>query len=219
MTAATVCHAHLTADRSVVLQKVIAIPVKGGGILECHIELDDLVSEDALTGVWARGFFVRIVERELILLHRLGMPYGFLVIDLDGLKELNDEHGHDVGDEVLRQTGVALGQILRKSDAVGRWGGDEFVIFLPSIKRANALAFAERKAAAVRRLEIEVGGAVIRPTVSIGLYWSDRTFSLQSAFRRADHALYQAKRAGGDRVVATRTGEARDRDEDLAHGE
>jgi diguanylate cyclase (GGDEF)-like protein len=202
MTAATVCHAHVGANRTVTLHKVVAIPVQGGGILECHIELDDLVSEDSLTRVWGRGFFVRIVERELMLLRRLGMPYAFLVIDLDGLKAVNDSHGHDVGDELLRHAAAILKQTLRKSDAVGRWGGDEFVLFLPSVERTSALALARRKAAAIRRLTVPSADGEIQPTASIGLFWSDRIYDLEVAFRAADRALYSAKHEGGDRVVA-----------------
>lgn len=197
----TVCHAHATAGLSVSLHKVVAVPLEGGGILECHIDLDELVGEDGLTGVWGRGFFVRIVERELTLLQRLSMPYAFLVIDLDGFKAINDGYGHAVGDEVLRHSASTLKQSLRKSDAVGRWGGDEFVLFLPSLKRANAIALAGRKAAAFRRLAIPANGGKIRPRASFGLFWSDRDYSLESAFRSADRALYSSKREGGDRLT------------------
>jgi diguanylate cyclase (GGDEF)-like protein len=201
----TVCHAHLTQGHSVRLHKVIAVPLNGGGILECHIDLDDLIAEDDLTHVCGRGFFLRIVERELTLLHRLEMPYAFLVIDLDGFKAINDTHGHDVGDEVLRQSASTLKQDLRESDAVGRWGGDEFVLFLPFVSPDNAVALAERKAEAIRRLAIPTSTVEVRPRVSFGLFWSDSVYDLQSAFRAADRALYGAKRAGGDQVVSAPT--------------
>lgn len=200
----TVCHAHATVptERLVSLFKVVAVPVEGGGILECHIGLDDLISQDGLTQVWSRGFFVRIVERELTLLRRLGTPYAFLVIDLDDFKTINDTHGHDVGDDVLRKSAASLKQNLRKSDAVGRWGGDEFVLFLPSVKRGSAIALAGRKSAAIRRLAIPTDHGRAHTRASVGIFWSDREYSLESAFRAADRALYQAKREGGDRVVA-----------------
>ena len=204
---ATVCHAHVTGGHSVSLHKVIAVPLEGGGILECHIDLDDLVSADELTRVCGRGFFVRIVERELTLLHRLEMPYAFLMIDLDGFKTINDTHGHDIGDEVLRQVSAALQKDLRRSDAAGRWGGDEFVLFLPSLKPHDAVALAERKADAIRRLVVPAADGEVRPRASIGLFWSDRVYDLKSAFRTADRALYSAKHAGGDRVVAAPAGE------------
>ncbi len=197
----TVCHAHVTAGRSVTLHKVIALPLEGGGILECQINLDDVVTEDELTGVCGRGFFVRIVERELTLLQRLEQPYAFLMIDLDGFKAINDTYGHDVGDEVLRRSATALCQDLRKSDAAGRWGGDEFVLFLPSMEPRDAVALAERKAAAIRRLAIPSAGGEVRPQASFGLFCSDRVYALAPAFREADRALYRAKRAGGNRVV------------------
>lgn len=200
--AVSLCHVHVTGGQSVRLHKVVAIPVKGGGILECQIDLDDLVAEDELTGVCGRGFFARIVERELTLLQRLELPYAFLMIDLDGFKTVNDTHGHDVGDEVLRRSAAALRQGLRKSDVAGRWGGDEFVLFLPSLELSDAVALAERKAATIRRLVLRSADGEVRPRVSIGLFWSDRVYALAPAFRSADRALYSAKRAGGDRVVA-----------------
>jgi diguanylate cyclase (GGDEF)-like protein len=198
----TVCHAHVTGGNSISLHKVVAVPLSGGGILECHIDLDDLISEDGLTHICGRGFFRRIVERGLTLLQRLERPYAFIVIDLDGFKAINDNYGHGVGDEVLRQSAAALQQGLRKSDAAGRWGGDEFVLFLPSLTRVDAVALAQRKAQAIRRLAIPSDAGDVRPRASFGVFWSDRMYELQSAFRNADRALYSAKRAGGDRVVA-----------------
>lgn len=198
---AVVCHAHITDVDAVSLHKVIAVPLNGGGILECHIDLDDLVSEDDLTGVCSRGFFVRIVARELTLLQRLEMPYAFIVVDLDGFKAINDSWGHDVGDEVLRCAAGALRQGLRKSDAAGRWGGDEFVLFLPSVDRSNALDLAQRKAESIRRLVVPVADGEVRPRASFGVFWSDQAYELKAAFRAADRALYRAKRTGGDRVV------------------
>ncbi|MDH3404391.1 MAG: diguanylate cyclase [Acidobacteriota bacterium] len=197
----SVCHAHVTGERSVSLHQVIAVPVKGGGILESQIGLDDLVSEDGLTRVFGRGFFVRIVERELALLERLGEPYAFLLVDVDEFKGINDAHGHDVGDEVLREIADALRTNLRKSDAAGRWGGDELALFLPSLARADAVALSERRLAAIRRLSIPSPTGRVEPRVSGGLYWSEHVYDLKSAFHAADRALYAAKRAGGDRVV------------------
>ena len=197
----TVCHAHVTRGNSVSLHKVIGVPLNGGGILECHIGLDDLIAEDDLTQVCGRGFLVRIVERELTLLQRLDMPYAFVVIDLDGFKAINDTYGHYIGDEVLCQSAAALQQGLRKSDAVGRWGGDEFVLFLPSLSLEDATALAERKAEVIRRLVIPTSADDISPRASFGLFWSNRVYQLQLAFRAADRALYRAKRDGGDQVV------------------
>ncbi len=90
---------------------------------------------------------------------------------------------------------------LRKSDAAGRWGGDEFVLFLSSLSLADAAALAERKAEAIRRLRIPASTDDVRPSASLGLFWSDEAYDLDLAFRAADRALYRAKHAGGDRVV------------------
>lgn len=198
--AVSVRHAHVTGDHTVSLFQVIAVPVSGGGVLECHIGLDQQATEDELTSLWGRGFFQRIVKRELTLLERLRIPYALLVVDLDGLKTINDSHGHEVGDEVLRQTAGVLEQDLRKSDAAGRWGGDEFVLFLASLDRDAAIALAKRKLASIRRLTIPTSAGEIRPRVSFGLFWSDQVHDLETAFRAADNALYNAKNDGGDRV-------------------
>ncbi len=134
---------------------------------------------------------------------------GPLLDALPGFKAINDTHGHDVGDEVLRQCAAALQQGLRKSDTAGRWGGDEFVLFLSSLDRANAVALAERKVEAIRRLVIPSASGDVHPRASFGLFWSDRTYDLYSAFRAADRAVFSAKHAGGDRLVTAPTGESR----------
>ena len=199
-TPVSVRHVHVTGELSASLFQVVAVPLTGGGILECHIGLDQVIAEDELTGLWGRGFFTRIVERELTLLERLRIPYAFVVVDLDGLKTINDDHGHEVGDAVLRRIAAVLQQDSRRSDAAGRWGGDEFALFLPSLDRAGALAWAERKLESIQCLVVPSSPAPVRPRASFGLFWSDQVYDLKSAFHAADRALYDAKHAGGDRV-------------------
>ncbi|PIK71157.1 sensor domain-containing diguanylate cyclase, partial [Methylobacterium frigidaeris] len=132
-----------------------------------------------------------------------------LVVDIDHFKRVNDQHGHDAGDAVIRHVGALLAETVRGSDTVARFGGEEFVVLLLGLGGSEAGLIAERLCVAARGAEIAHGGRAIAVTVSIGVATvSARDPDIQAAIARADAALYEAKARGRDRVsVAVETEE------------
>jgi diguanylate cyclase (GGDEF)-like protein len=152
---------------------------------------------DGLTGLLNRTAVCERMEAEVRRSQRHAQPIAVLALDLDGLKRINDAHGHEGGDAALRQVADALRSICRASDIVGRWGGDEFLVLAPGDSAADARRLAERIRERVARHDVPAPH-----TVSIGIAeWSDVDSSAQLVLRRADEALYEAKRLGRDRVV------------------
>jgi diguanylate cyclase (GGDEF)-like protein len=123
---------------------------------------------------------------------RTGAPLSVAMIDLDGLKALNDSKGHQAGSSALKQAASTWSAVLRGSDLLARFGGDEFGVILPDCAIGDALILGER-------LRSAIGPA---PTASVGVAQWNGVESVQELVERADEALYDAKRAGGDRVAA-----------------
>lgn len=123
------------------------------------------------------------------------------VADIDHFKDINDEHGHAVGDEVLKHVTRRIGSVLRASDALVRFGGEEFVLLLPAIGIEPARLVAERARAAVGDTPIVLGDARIPVTISVGVAERHEGENRDALLRRADTAMYAAKAAGRDRVV------------------
>jgi diguanylate cyclase (GGDEF)-like protein len=127
-----------------------------------------------------------------------GEPVALLLIDLDGFKEVNDTRGHLAGDLVLKQVSAALRTAARLEDVVARWGGDEFVV-VATLEHERAMALADRLRDTIR--ECDVRGATARITGSIGVVVRDAPIDDDTWLRRADEAMYAAKRSGGDATV------------------
>lgn len=162
---------------------------------------------DALTGLLGRRPLERVLRREDARRSRTGCPYALLSIDIDHFKRINDRHGHAAGDAVLVRVAQALRTHARQEDSVARMGGEEFCILLPGADQEGAQAAAQRLLQAVRRLhhpEVTPGLAV---TVSIGVAAAGAE-PVEVVLLRADRALYAAKQAGRDRVVAAEAGMA-----------
>ena len=147
---------------------------------------------DALTGTSTRAAGERAVQAA-------GGRLAALFVDLDGVKGLNDLHGHAVGDVVLAETGERLRGVLREDDLAVRWGGDEFVLLVQADTPAEADAVAERVRTTLRAPVRLPDGRSVRVTASIGVALT--TQSTSGLVERADAAMYAAKRAGGDRVT------------------
>ena len=165
----------------------------------------ELSYTDPLTGIPNRRHLFTRLEQEVSRSLRFGDELTILMIDLDLFKQINDAHGHAVGDAVLRGVAVALQRNVRKVDLVARYGGEEFVVVLPRIVREEAIEVAEklRRAVAATPLPAPVGIAPVHVTISVGLatFGHDAT-DVGALIEKADVALYEAKHAGRNRVAS-----------------
>ncbi len=165
-------------------------------------ELQRVATRDALTGLANRAAVSQTYGRERASSVRFNRSLAVALIDLDRFKAVNDTHGHSAGDDVLRRTASTIVEQLRRSDSVGRWGGEEIVVLMPDTDAQGARRALDKAAAAVRGLAF--GGKDGRPftvTFSAGVVVASPTESLDEVIARADALLYAAKDAGRDRVV------------------
>lgn len=166
--------------------------------------LDHLARHDALTRLLNRAAAFEAAE-SLMLAFPVGqVRMGVVIFDLDRFKAINDSYGHLAGDTVLESFGLLLRQLARHGDVVGRFGGEEFVAFLPGASLADAAAFAERIREAALANPVTVDETIhISYTVSAGVSAiPDSAENLEEALRIADERLYRAKRSGRNRVIA-----------------
>lgn len=159
---------------------------------------------DQLTGVLNRHHFLNLSERELHRSQRYGSPLSFVMIDVDHFKLVNDTHGHAMGDKVLRSLAQSCQNVLRDSDLMGRVGGEEFACCLVECTLERARLAGERLRVAVAGLEIEDQDAIASVTISLGAAQAQKDEELSQLMRRADQALYEAKREGRNRLVMAR---------------
>jgi diguanylate cyclase (GGDEF)-like protein len=164
-------------------------------------QLEARATRDALTGLHNRGFFDQVLAAELERANASGAPLGLILVDLDHFKQVNDEYGHPVGDELLR---AAAGALLREaSGAIAcRYGGEEFAVVCPADTQAALGARAEKMRRAIEALEIATPRGPLRRTASLGVCWAaggKLGLSARDLIGAADAELYRAKRGGRNR--------------------
>jgi diguanylate cyclase (GGDEF) domain len=167
-------------------------------------ELSDLASRDALTDVYNRRRFSELCERDFELAKRSLTSLGLIMLDIDLFKRVNDEHGHDSGDKVLKAVCAACDDALRSTDVFCRYGGEEFAVFLPGSGPGESLAVAERLRDRIARLSVAcASGGICCVTVSLGVFAGvpAKDESLALYLRRADEALYRSKALGRNRAT------------------
>lgn len=166
-------------------------------------ELRTLATTDVLTGLNNRRAFLEKADAVLEHCRRYGQSCGALMIDIDHFKSVNDRHGHHVGDEAIRATGIAIQHVLRDADVVGRLGGEEFAALLPNADPQGMRDTAERIRQSVESMSIALDdGGTLTFTVSLGLAsFQPADQTLEQLLNKADQALYRAKAAGRNRAV------------------
>ncbi|MDX1490478.1 MAG: GGDEF domain-containing protein [Pseudohongiellaceae bacterium] len=157
---------------------------------------------DPLTGAGNRVALSNTLDREISLARRHKHELSILVMDLDKFKAINDQFGHSAGDQVLKEVVALLKKSNRNTDLTYRFGGEEFVLLLNRTDEEGALVIAERLRSAIEDMEIVYDSQSIKTTVSIGVTAFCETDSPDSLFNRADKALYEIKRNGGNQVIA-----------------
>jgi diguanylate cyclase (GGDEF)-like protein len=172
---------------------------------QAKLELQHLAAVDGLTGVYGRRHLMSLARREFERARRYGTKLCAVMIDVDRFKQINEDHGHLVGDRVLAETAQRLRQALREVDVFGRYGGEEFVALLPEADLDTATnVIAERLRAVVRERRFVVDDVAVEVSVSLGVAeLRDGIDDLDVLLGEADAALFAAKRAGRDRVVAS----------------
>jgi diguanylate cyclase (GGDEF)-like protein len=164
---------------------------------EANDDLKRLSETDPLTGTLNRRRFMELAERQLALGSRHGYPTSVLLIDFDHFKAVNDRFGHGGGDHVLQDATLAIGEALRDSDILARFGGEEFVVLLPHTATEGARLVAERIMVTLRQRIFRHDDQDIHVTVSIGgVGCSTSATPLDRMTSRADTLLYEAKHAG-----------------------
>jgi diguanylate cyclase (GGDEF)-like protein len=172
---------------------------------EANRRLSFLAHHDPLTGLLNARAFADQAQRLMAVGVRQASPSSMLFVDVDHFKRVNDTHGHAAGDAVLSAVARALASLLRQSDVLGRVGGEEFAVFLPNTALVNAVKVAEQLRSGLAALEIDAGGGVVlKVTASFGAAATpvDDQASLNTLRAQADQAMYAAKAAGRNRVVA-----------------
>ncbi|MCC7085397.1 MAG: diguanylate cyclase [Pirellulales bacterium] len=164
-------------------------------LISAREALREQATHDSLTGLFNRAAILEILENELARQQRHGGSLGLVLIDVDRFKQVNDIHGHLIGDAVLREVSRAMRLISRPYDAVGRLGGEEFVVVLPGCDRTNAVSHAERMRAAIASIAVPSDAGPVTVTASAGV--STATPGIETdalrLMRAADVALYRAK--------------------------
>jgi diguanylate cyclase (GGDEF)-like protein len=169
---------------------------------KAYAHLQTLVNTDALTGVANRRALMAFGEKEFYRTQRYGYSFSVLIIDVDRFKQINDTYGHSVGDRVLIEMSTTISRSLRQVDFFGRFGGEEFLAFLPETKEKQAIRVAQRLCKKIAGVAMAVDEIMVPLTISIGVaayHASDR--ALDVILKRADDALYQAKKQGRNRVM------------------
>jgi diguanylate cyclase (GGDEF)-like protein len=160
-------------------------------------------THDALTGVWNRGAIMESLDREIARSHREHASLAVMIADLDHFKSVNDTYGHAAGDAVLREVTRRMQTHVRPYDAVGRYGGEEFLILLPGCNHSETAHKAERLRQTIAQQPVETESGPLKMTMSVGAAatgdWPEHTPS--QVLNLADSALYRAKEEGRNRVI------------------
>ena len=173
------------------------------GQLAARDEIRSLADTDELTGIANKRWLRRQLPQEIERARVYNLPLSVLMMDVDDFKEINDRHGHTIGDVVLSELCGAVRDVLRPPDAFARFGGDEFAVILPHTDADGARVVADRVLSCVRGVAVPgEDDRLINCSVSIGVATYQPGDSAADLLRRADERLYEAKRSGKNRYTA-----------------
>ncbi len=175
-------------------------------LIRAHDDLLFTAAHDPLTGLWNRGAILDLLKREVQRRERTKDALGVIMADIDYFKKINDTHGHLVGDAVLQEVTRRLAAGVRTYDAVGRYGGEEFLIVLPGCRAVDLAASAERLRHSIADSPVQTSAGQLAVTLSLGLssveQGENEALDCEDFLRNADEALYAAKDRGRNRAEA-----------------
>jgi two-component system cell cycle response regulator len=170
-----------------------------------NVRLREISLVDMLTGLHNYRYFLEQIDIEMERVRRTGAPCALLMLDIDLFKRVNDTHGHEAGNAVLREVARVIKASTRVMDVACRYGGEEFAVILPATDLAGAVRIAERIRRTLKRRYVQHADVQVQVTISAGAACFGYLDSLSRAefIELADAALYKAKRGGRDRVCST----------------
>jgi diguanylate cyclase (GGDEF)-like protein len=193
-------HAEQLQDAVTQTRAELTLAVKMAG--DAQEALKEQALKDSLTGVWNRRALFDLLERELYRSQRDRVPVTVVMIDMDHFKSINDTYGHQTGDDVLREAAGRILSAMRPYDFVGRYGGEEFLVILPSCSHHNGVRRAEDFRLAIAERPVPTSRGPLEVTCSLGVAFYDFLVLPEEFIHRADAALYRAKAAGRNCVCA-----------------
>lgn len=205
----------LAADAWAALASVLAplaliayVSARFAADIRSAIERIRFISEtDELTRLYNLRAFMHVAQPIHRQAKRYSRPYAIVMVDSDNLKVVNDAHGHQTGNELLKRTAACIRRALRETDVAARYGGDEFIVLLPETTAQGARELSDRIRHSLAEKSMEVHGLRVDTSVSIGIAaFPEHGVDLRIIMNRADQAMYQSKKAGRDRVTVFDTG-------------
>ncbi len=178
------------------------IALEVAGLHQKLADLSNLVRTDTLTGLANYRYFVQALEQEIERTQRSGQPTSLIMLDIDFFKKVNDQWGHEVGNQALIHLSRLLQKTVRKLDIPCRYGGEEFAIILPDTTLAASIPVAERIRLEIEKSALTVAAGSLHITVSQGIatYADGQKTTVEDLVKQADHYLYQAKESGRNRT-------------------
>lgn len=171
-------------------------------ILHAKQRITLLSQTDDLTGLLNMRAFNNILEKEIARVTRYTQPFTLIMVDIDGLKSVNDQYGHTTGSRLIKTIGRSINESIRNTDVLARFGGDEFVILMTHTSTEHARMAAERIRAAIHNTSFDMKGNRISTTVSVGIAsFPDNVEDATEVLDKADIALYKSKQCGRDQVT------------------
>jgi len=164
-------------------------------------ELEELSLLDKLTGLSNRRNVESEIEAAFQEMHRIGMSFGLIFLDIDHFKRINDDYGHDAGDLVLQTVARTITHTSRPFDLVGRWGGEEFVGIIRHVKKEALARVGNRYRVLIEKTSINLDSRTVNVTVSLGATMAGRDDTMESLVRRADSLMYASKQNGRNRLT------------------
>jgi two-component system, cell cycle response regulator len=199
------CHAAELKARLHTGRRILQLEDK---LVEAREEMRFKATHDALTSLWDRGAILALLRSELSRSIREHLPVSLLLCDVDHFKQINDIHGHQAGDDVLQEVSTRLLDAVRSHDAVGRYGGEEFLIVLGGCSSEHLKQRAEQLRTAINGSPVLTSHGSISVSLSVGAItvesW-DESIPIELLLKPADEALYRAKASGRDRVIFAET--------------